>query len=208
MNVAPHSPFTAKAGSFRSRPTRTESRRRAACSATQRGNTVAQIDGLPRNVSPYFLPMPALGTFAGIRHSEILRMTWEHFRWPQRAIAVPAVVARKVRIGRTVPMLDALVAWLVPYAERTGRIYPEKETNIKGKHDRELFRLAKLLGFPWIELRQLPARRGQEQVALEMGNSPAKIRTNYHDPKSEAEATAYFGLQPVAQATSSNPFAE
>lgn len=166
--------------------------------------TVAQIDGLLRNVSPYFLPMFALGAFAGIRHSEILRMSWEHLRWPQRSISVPAVIARKVRIGRTVPMLDALVAWLAPYAERTGRIYPEKETTIKGRHDRELGRLAKALGFSWVDngLRhsfasnRLAIVKSIDQVALEMGNSPAKIRTNYHDPKSEPEATAYFGLRP------------
>lgn len=168
--------------------------------------TVAQVDGLLRNVSPQFLPMFALGAFAGIRHSEILRMTWEHIRWQQGAIAVPAVVARKVRIARTVPLQPALAAWLTGYGEKTGRIYPEKETTLKGRHDRELARLKKALGFAWVDngLRhsyasyRLAIVKNVDQLSLELGNSPAKVRTNYHDPKSESEATTFFALRPKA----------
>ena len=40
------------------------------------------------------------------------------------------------------------------------------------------------------------AAKSYDQVALEMGNSPRKVREDYNDPKPETEGIAYFALVP------------
>lgn len=169
--------------------------------------SVAEVDGILRNAKPFWLPSFALCAFVGMRPSETYRLSWEHIRWAEKAVAVQAKVAKKVRTARTPPILDALEAWLRSYKGRKGRIYPFTESQMEGRHEKEVKRLSKL-GITWVDngLRhsfasyRLAIVKSVDQVALEMGNSPAKIRTNYHDPKSEAEALAYFSLRPEAPA--------
>jgi len=154
-------------------------------------------------VSDKFLPWMLLGAFAGLRTSEIWRLDWSAIKWEHGVIAVPRVVARKVRTARQVPIAKNLLEWLMPYRSMSGPIYPEPQNTIEDLHYKELKRLAEETGIPWQNnaLRhsfgsyRLAIVKSIDQVALEMGNSPEKVRQNYNDPKSEKEAEEYFGIR-------------
>jgi len=63
----------------------------------------------------------ALGMFAGLRPSEILRLDWSMIKFDQGAIAVPRRVARKVRASQLVPIERNLMAGLVRTASYPAR---------------------------------------------------------------------------------------
>jgi len=167
---------------------------------------------LIEHVSDRWRPWLAIGAFAGLRTSEIFRLEWRAVKWEQRVISVSSKVAKKVRVSRIVPMSDNLLAWLAPWRDAVGPIYPNRETHrigpawttLEHHHGDEIRRLAKLTGIRWSEnaLRhsfgsyRLALVKNIAQVAMEMGNSPEKVREHYHDPKSEDEAKAYFSVQP------------
>lgn len=167
---------------------------------------------LIEHVSDRWRPWLAIGAFAGLRTSEIFRLEWRAVKWEQRVIAVSAKVAKKVRTSRLVPISDNLLAWLTPWRDAVGPIYPNRETHRIGpawttlEHHQgtELKRLKKMTGILWSEntLRhsfgsyRLALVKNIAQVAMEMGNSPEKVRENYHDPKADDEAKAWFSIQP------------
>lgn len=167
---------------------------------------------LIEHVSDRWRPWLAIGAFAGLRTSEIFRLEWKAVKWEQRVIAVSAKVAKKVRTSRLVPLSDNLLAWLSPWRDAVGPIYPNRETHRIGpawttlEHHQgtELKRLKKKTGILWSEntLRhsfgsyRLAIVKNIAQIAMEMGNSPEKVRENYHDPKAEDEAKAWFSIQP------------
>jgi len=63
----------------------------------------------------------ALGMFAGLRASEILRLDWSMIKFDQGAITVPRRVARKVRASQLVPIERNLMAGLVRTASYPAR---------------------------------------------------------------------------------------
>lgn len=166
--------------------------------------TPDQLALLIEHVSHRWRPWMALGAFAGLRTSEIFRLDWSAVKWEQRVIAVSSKVAKKVRVSRMVPMSDNLIAWLAPWRDTFGPIYQVRTRGqIESAHRRELKKLRKATGIEWDNnaLRhsfgsyRLALVKNIAQVALEMGNSPEKVRENYHDPKPEDEARKYFAIQ-------------
>lgn len=148
----------------------------------------------------------AIAAFAGLRTSEIFRLEWTDVKWGHKIITVRRAVAKKVRVARMVPMSDCLLAWLAPWREERGPIYRAEPSwrSLEARHERAIAALEKATGIPW-EINALRHSYGShrlalvksiDQVALEMGNSPAKVREHYHDPKTEGEAKAYFGILP------------
>lgn len=167
--------------------------------------TPAEILLLLEHVSYRWRPWMAIGAFAGLRTSEIFRLQWSAVKFEGKCIAVSRRVAKKVRISRKVPMSDNLIAWLEPWKDAVGPLYQAKTWSaIESAHRRELLRLKKATGLTWDNnaLRhsfgsyRLAIIKDEARVALEMGNSVAKVRENYHDPKSEQEAKLYFDVMP------------
>ena len=166
----------------------------------------AELAALLANASPRWLPFFAIGAFAGLRNSEILRLEWSAIKWDHDLIAVSRSIARKIRISRHAPLLPCLADWLRPYASRAGRIIPAaSEGAALAALGRELRRLeARSIVWKKNALRhsfgsyRLAVVKSVAQVAIEMGNSPAQIRGHYHDPKSERDAAAYFAIAPAA----------
>jgi len=156
-------------------------------------------------VSRDWLPSVALGLFAGLRPSEILRLDWNAIKFDEGEIRVSARVARKIRISRVVPIQPNLAAWLEPYRDRVGPLYPGNFKTNENAHSREMARIRRLTGLPRKDnaLRhsygsyRLAVIKNRPQLAEEMGNSPRMIRENYNDPKSEREGAAYFALAPA-----------
>jgi integrase len=164
--------------------------------------------------APAWLPLVAIGAFAGLRTSEIFRLSWEAFNWTEGCIAVPRAIARKVRKARSVPILPALAAWLSPWRQHTGPLFPDianpKQPRpmvaVERARDRVWLHFKKDTGVVWktnalrhsFGSHRLAAVKSYDQVALEMGNSPAQIREHYNDPKGEAEALRYFSIVPAS----------
>jgi integrase len=167
-------------------------------------------------------PWMAIAAFAGLRTSEIFRLEWRDVKWGHKIITVRRAVAKKVRVARMVPMTDTLIAWLALWREADGPVCPKESRQrrkkatgtasdtiaswraLESRHSRMIAAIEKATGIAWEKnaLRhsfgshRLALVKSIDQVALEMGTSPAKVRENYHDPKTEGEAKAYFGILP------------
>jgi integrase len=172
--------------------------------------TPAEAKLLLENVSARWLPCVALGLFAGLRTSEIFRLDNSAFKWdlcdrdgqPAPVIAVTRKVARKIRVDRLVPIQPNLLTWLEPYRERVGPLYPGKFKTTENAYSFEMKRIRQATG---LERRdnanrhsygsyRLAVIRDVARLALELGNSPKKVRENYNNPRCEAEGLAYFAL--------------
>jgi integrase len=156
------------------------------------------------HVSAKWLPAIAIGFFAGLRKSEILRLDWSAFKFDQDPpeIAVSAKIAQKIRRSRLVPILPNLMSWLEPYRARVGPLYPGNFKTNENALSLEIKRIRKRTGLPRRDnaLRhsfgtyRLALTRNCARVAEEMGNSPRKVRENYNDPRPESEAQSFFAI--------------
>jgi integrase len=170
----------------------------------------AETELLLEHVSSHWLACLAIGLFAGLRKSEILRLDWSAFKWemldrnnqPAPVIAVTRKIARKIRVDRLVPILPNLMTWLEPHRNRVGPVYPGDFKTNENACGREMARIRRATGLPRKDNAsrhsfgsyRLALVKNYEQVALEMGNSARKVRENYNDPKPESEAVRYFNL--------------
>lgn len=137
-----------------------------------------------------FAPMYAIALFAGLRHGEIVRLTWSdvHLDDASPMIRVGKGKIRGRRSIRVVPMQPALVSWLkwarvqnLPLSDlresRKIREVVEWQEDI-GRHSFISYRLAMI---------------GDEvRVAREAGNSPDVIYRHYFQLVSRRDALRYF----------------
>ena len=163
----------------------------------------AELVHLLEHCPDKWLPWLAIGSFAGLRTSEIFRLTWSDVKFDQKVIAVRRSIARKIRISRIVPISENLLDWLRPWRTAVGHLYPHKSWRaLEDQHSRFLAKLRKATGLvtPTNACRhsfgshRLALLQSFDKVAVEMGNSPAKVREDYNDPKSEEEGKTYFGI--------------
>lgn len=139
----------------------------------------------------------ALGAFTGMRSSEILRLEWRDVNIERRFITVAAEKA-KTATRRLVPIQPNLLQWLGAGHGNSGRLF-------RTQHDADrAIGYAKRLGVEWPNnaLRhsyatyRLALIADAARVALEMGNSPQKLMTNYRELADEKEAAAWFNIVP------------
>jgi len=166
---------------------------------------------------PEMIPFIAIGAFAGLRSAEIERLDWNEVNLAERHIEIKASKA-KTAARRLAPITDNLAAWLTPLAKKTGQVLPyeswwnqiPKSVEAVNKQRQETARAAgkdpaKAEKFRWLHnaLRhsfcsyRMAAIKNAAQVALEAGNSPKMIFTNYRQLVTEAEAVKWFAIQPV-----------
>ena len=101
--------------------------------------SVEQIVRLLDAASPEILPYFAIGTFAGLRTSEIERLDWRDIDFDENEIAVNS----ESKTGeRHVDMLPNLREWLLPLRKHTGKITP---TNFRKYFDQA----RETAGVPW-----------------------------------------------------------
>jgi integrase len=151
------------------------------------------------------IPPLAIAAFAGLRLAEVARLDWCEVRLSEKLIVVEANKA-KTAARRLVPISDNLAAWLNPHAKRSGPINPSKEklnnvgnalgdrferaaARAKVKWKRNGFRHS-YISYRVAVLKDVPA------VALECGNSPQVIFSNYRALATETEGKAWFGIMP------------
>jgi integrase len=191
-----------------------------------------QLAHLLEHVSDRWRPWLVIAAFAGLRTSEIFRLDWSAFKWDQKdsagnprpVIAVRRTVAKKVRVARLVPIAENLLAWLAPWRDAIGPLYPHRAnkstpgfgptwSTLEDQHAIEIERLYTKTGIAWeanalrhsYGSHRLALVRDYAAVAFEMGNSPGMIRKHYEDPKPEDEARRYFALVPPREAANVLP---
>ncbi len=151
----------------------------------------------------------AIAAFAGLRLAEVSRLDWREVRLSEKLIVVGAENA-KTAARRLVPISDNLAAFLAPHAKRFGSLNPceeqaERVGNALGDRFERAAARAKVdwkrngfrhsyISYRAAVLKDVPA------VAIECGNSPQIIFSNYRALVTEDEAKAWFSIMPPKQA--------
>lgn len=178
--------------------------------------TPEQMAALLAKADAKLIPFLAIGAFAGLRSSEIMRLDWADVRTEN---GEPCIVVQKGKVKkrgksrRIVPMSDNLKAWLTPHVKKQGAVWPfcvaylyemlrelapkaqasMRETNSEAalewkqnalRHSCISYRVATIKNVP--------------QVALESGNSPQMIDSNYRELVTEQDAQRWFSILPPA----------
>ena len=139
----------------------------------------------------------ALGAYAGLRSSEMMRLEWKDIGATH--IIVGADKA-KTRERRLVPILPPLSKILKSMKRKTGKIFDHSKPSY---FSRFLLGTIEATGIESIDngLRhsfctyRLAAVQSAPQVALEMGNSPKIIFTNYRELATPKDAAIWFAPQ-------------
>lgn len=173
--------------------------------------------------SAELVPFLAIGAFAGVRHAEIQRLEWKDVRFDAGIIEIHAGNA-KTATRRTVPILPNLKLWLeqapADGKQRSGPVCPfanvtDQIVSLLTKINKQRAEDSGALGE-----RALPSEGHQEvkwkhnglrhsfisyrvgaiknvaQVALEAGNSPTMIFSNYRQLVTPKDAEAWFAITP------------
>lgn len=161
--------------------------------------TPGEIAGLLKAASKTFLPVVALGAFAGLRSAEIERLDWQDVDLAGGFIHLGADKT-KTRSRRLVPIVTNLSQWLAPYAKQKGRVWKATANDLQDERA-EAVAKAKV---PWKNnaLRhsfisyRLADIQNAAQVALEAGNSPAVVFKHYRELVKPDAAKAWFAIAP------------
>lgn len=152
------------------------------------------LNAADENLRPYL----AIRAFAGVRDSEMKRLTWANVRFDQGVIEIRAGQA-KTAARRLIPILPNLEAWLEPYKAEEGRIgYANSE--------RIAWKLARRddVKVKWIRngLRhgfgshRLAVTKNAAEVAHEMGNTQRMVHAHYKELVTEAQGKEWFAIVP------------
>jgi integrase len=138
----------------------------------------------------------ALGAFTGLRSAELIRLAWEDINFARGHVIV-AKEKSKTATRRLVPIMPSLMQWIAPYRSRTGKIFAsehaaERTINFAKAHVKWP---ANCLRHSFASYR-LADTHDAAKVALEMGNSPTMLFTNYRELADEHDAKAWFGIAP------------
>lgn len=154
-----------------------------------------------------FLPYVALGGLAGLRTAEISRLDWREIDFKQKHILISAAKA-KTASRRIVPMCDALRQWLTPLARPEGCVMPYKdEQSMMNQWSRAKSLMTNGDGKPLVDVPtnalrhsyasyRLAQTEDAAKVALEMGNSPRKLFSNYRQLVTKKQAQKWFATLP------------
>jgi integrase len=138
----------------------------------------------------------ALGAFSGIRTAELIRLDFKDINFERGFIEVGKEKA-KTATRRLVPIQPNLMEWLRPYKGQKGRIFaglhvPDRIIAFAKKHVQWS---SNCLRHSYASFR-LAITQDAAKVALEMGNSPNMLFTNYRELADEHDAKAWFAISP------------
>jgi integrase len=174
---------------------------------------------------PEMVPWLAIAGFAGLRTAEIVRLDWSEINLAERHIEIKASKA-KTAARRLAPITDNLAEWLAPYAKPFGKVtdysswwnqFYKLTAAVNDLRKQSLASAGKdsstFPKFVWKHnaLRhsfcsyRLAMIKNAAQVALEAGNSPKMIFSNYRQLVTETEAAKWFAVCPPRQAANVVP---
>jgi integrase len=148
------------------------------------------------------LPALAIGAFAGLRTSEVLRLVWADIDLVRNFIHVAAAKAKSAR-RRLVPISPNLVQWLAPYAKSVGRLYhgPQQSYHLRSAAAASAAGLAR---WPKNGLRHsfasyhLALHQNAAETSLHLGHaSPAMLFEHYRELVTKEEALRYWSIRPA-----------
>jgi integrase len=165
--------------------------------------TPEEIEKLLKAATPEFMPVIALGAFAGIRVAEIERLEWHDLDFTGGFVHVGADKA-KTRSRRLVPMLPNLLAWLAPYACNTGKVWKPgpnllRDARAETTDGSGVAWKGNALRHSFISYR-LADIQNAAQVALEAGNSPQMVFQHYRELVKPSASKAWFAVAPAGPA--------
>ena len=161
--------------------------------------TPDEITDLLKAATKEFLPVIAIGAFAGVRSAEIGRLEWRDIDQTGGFITIAANKA-KTASRRIVPIVPNLSQWLARYARRKGKIWKGTTNDLQDARAATV----KAAGVAWKDngLRhsfisyRLASIQNAAQVALEAGNSPAMVFKHYREIVRPAAALTWFAIAP------------
>jgi len=159
------------------------------------------------------LPYVAVSLFAGLRPTEIARLTWERVDLNEGTITLDGSMA-KTRQRRIVKLPENAIAWLLPLA-------PKHPDFVPAAFQRHVGRVKAAAGFngkegsktdngkklrPWVQdyMRHtaismyLAKHMHEGEAATWAGNSPNVIHRHYKGLVKDADATEFWSLTPAA----------
>ena len=158
-----------------------------------------QLSALLNNASPEYLPVIAIGAFAGLRPEEINKLHWHDIDFEERTIRVNATAA-KTRRKRFAEISDNLLQWLQSYKGRIGRVAPPNLQTLR----RSTMKKAQIERWPQDVLRHSFAsahyafHRNPAHTAMLLGHRDQNmLLTHYRDLMKRSEATRYWTIMPV-----------
>ncbi len=147
-----------------------------------------------------FKPVLAIQAFAGLRSAEVMRLDWHDVKLDKGFIELAAPKA-KTASRRLAPITPNLAAWLKPHAKSKGKIFPHSKAYF---HEVQA-KVATVSGVTWKHnaLRhsfisyRVADIQDVAKVALEAGNSPAMIFSNYRELVDTPTAQTWFSVTPA-----------
>jgi integrase len=166
--------------------------------------TVEQLARLLLSATPESLPVLCLGAFSGLRTSELLRLSWEDFDLKRGFLNI-GTLKNKGPTRRCVKMEPNLIAWLSPFAGRTGALWPRSVGMLH--HLMKPVRMATGRSrWPANCLRHTFAShhfakyQDAARLALDLGHHTTKmVFSNYQKLVRPDEAERYFSIFPPAE---------
>src|SRR4029450_9574808 len=160
--------------------------------------SVEQITRLLAAAPPDYIPVLAIGLFAGLRPEEINKLRWEDLDFHEGTIRVNASAA-KTRKKRFAEISDNLRAWLQPYAGRIGPIAPPNLQKLR----RATMKAAKIDKWTqdgvstYVASAHYAFHRDPARTAVIMGHRDQNmLLTHYRDIMKPSEAARYWNLAP------------
>src|SRR5215467_9474111 len=159
--------------------------------------TPAELSKLLGKSKPLYQLYFLLAAFTGIRSAELLRLEWSEINFEKGHIEVKARKA-KTATQRLVPIQPNLAKWLEPYRSSKGKLFKSRRTVDSA------IQFAKRLRIPWkanclrhsYATYRLSIVPDAGRIALEMGNSPDKLFTNYRELDRYSHAPEWFEIEP------------
>jgi len=178
--------------------------------------TPPQMAAILKAAGESILPFFVLGAFAGLRSSEIQRLTWEEINLKRKMITPPAEKTKSAK-RRIVPILPNLRTFLLPYADHKGPVLPFSRRNTYDltapvlraagfgtpgtETDEEKAAGVKLIPAPDNGLRhsfasyRLAATNDAAKTALELGHPNTKLLfSTYRELVTPKDAKTYWGI--------------
>src|SRR5271165_5740522 len=156
------------------------------------------------------LPSLAIQAFCGVRIAEALRLRWSDVDTTRGFVQVAAEHAKGAR-RRLIEMPENLKEWLLPYADRAGKLW--LLSHMEFYRDLEAARAnAGISKWPSNALRHsyasyhLAYHQNAAALALQMGHtSQAMIFSNYRELVTKQDAERYWRIRPAQAATNVIP---
>jgi integrase len=158
------------------------------------------LEQLLQAASAELVPVLAMGAFAGLRTSELLRLEWREIDLERKLIEVTASKAKSAR-RRLVKIEPNLARWLAPHAGNTGKPWPK---GWRSYHEATA-KLCRELELEWREngLRHsfasyhLAHFQNAEALALQMGHTSVRmIFEHYRELVAPQTAQRYSAIEP------------